>query len=449
MKCLFLFLIFPAGILSFHIIPLSLDTSLRRVPTVTRAYGTQGDDIPSMDWLTHSNGENNDENMGNDQHFGDSSGDQRYIESYRQDEGLGSSPIPSGGVSMEEEMMAMRKVTLHSTLDPIDEGLQDGVRVAHIVTTASSGNIEPARYILGLSKVPSDTTAPVDYALIDIPPFSYDLCDSLLDYMGPNGRLATILITSRDSIHYDDPDGEVSISTSDMDKWSAAFPDASIVMGRIDIPRDCQDFVTQRLHGDGPFAWDDSSPSATPFVQTGKPWIEVDWGGEENDNKINIRPPKEVIEEVTKKLAKDRHHKYTPEAIREREEGKRILAICTPGRTPGSMSYIFPDVGICAPGYSIPFEQGQSDSKVGVEPRAPRMDHLGFVTTSKAGLATQLEYAATLVNNYIDRFHAVLPSSGNPVLLIGDEENRKETLLRIVNRYKKLGSIYSRLGITR
>ena len=137
---------------------------------------------------------------------------------------------------------------------------------------------------------------------------------------------------------------------------------------------------------------------------------------------------------------------YTPESIRNREQGKHLLAVYTPGHTHGTLSYVFPETNVVVSGFTIPIE----DSGVVNDGQyvAPAMDARGYITTSGAGMVKQMESARHLVNTYGDRFGIVLPARDDPFFLDGLEENeRKSALLRIIDQYDKIGQVYSQLGI--
>ena len=292
--------------------------------------------------------------------------------------------------------------------------------------------------------------------MVDVPPYSETLAQQMKRMMGPNAALKAILVTCRDNIHYDDTPGVFTIRRSDLLKWEKAFPEAAIVAYRMDIPRDCRESITQRLDGYGPWAMQDGLVGKNEtFIETGLPMTYNEW---DPDIALEIlegrrKPPGDdnsLIEEEDDQdvidLNSDGH--YGPQSIREKENGKRILAIYTPGRTYGSVSYVFPELGLCASGYTLPLEDTRRESW-GVDNYAgPALDCRGFVTTNKAGIARQMESGRKLANDYSDRFHVVLPSMSDPFYLEEDVEDRRKTLLKIMDQYEKLGSIYEQLGIT-
>jgi hypothetical protein len=256
--------------------------------------------------------------------------------------------------------------------------------------------------------------------------------------MGPHGRITAILITCRDCIHYDDAPGVFSIRRADVVKWEKAFQDAAIVAYRMDIPRDCRDSITQRLDGYGPWAMQEAAETKNAtFLETGPPLTYNEW-----DPAIAM----DILEGKRKPPGQE-DNDNTPESIRVNEEGKIVLAIYTPGRTYGSMSFVFPELGLCASGYTLPLEDTRTESW-GMDSAKPMLDCRGYVTTSKAGISRQMESARKLATDYIDRFQIVLPSRGDPFYLEEDMNERRQTLLDIVAQYQKLGTIYEQLGIT-
>jgi hypothetical protein len=138
---------------------------------------------------------------------------------------------------------------------------------------------------------------------------------------------------------------------------------------------------------------------------------------------------------------------YSPAAIRKREEGKLLLAIYTPGYSFGSLSYVFPKSGICCSGFTIPIEDNRYDENLGIGgSTGPALDCRGYIAFSK-DRKRQMESAKKLVSTYIDQFHAVLPSRGDPLFLENDVKGRKELLLDTIEQYEKIGAIYEQLGI--
>jgi glyoxylase-like metal-dependent hydrolase (beta-lactamase superfamily II) len=224
----------------------------------------------------------------------------------------------------------------------------------------------------------------------------------------------------------------------------------------MDIPRDCRDYVTQRLDGYGPWAMEDFATKPelnATFIETGMPFTVKEWDPEIAMDILEgkRKPPGE--EEVGDTddgaaIELDEICQYTPEAIRAKEEGKKVLAIYTPGRSNGSMSYIFPELRLCVSGYTLPLEDSRQEENTGMDSTGPALDCRGYITTSKAGISRQMESARKLVNGYVERFDIVLPSGGDPYYLEQDVEVRRKTLLDIVAQYEKIGKIYEQLGIT-
>ena len=452
--------------------------------------GDDDDDVPSMDWLTKALNKGPDSNRGDDgnddserfpEDFMSDGSTTPYLEEHDPEGDLGDVPIPTTGISVADEMEKAQKVRFYSEVVEIS-GLADGVKAAQILTSTTGGAYESVRYLIRLSRkddekkstanddnTTADTTKvtkdPVeeieDFVLVDVPPYSKKLVKQMQEIMGPSGRLSAILVTCRDSIHYDDAPGVYSIRRADLLKWEKAFPNAAIVAYRMDIPRDCRESVTQRLDGYGPWAMvTDLSkvPKNETFVENGKPLTYRLW---DPDIAMEIlegkrKPPGQNDDDdddifISKKAEseKDQVDLYSPENIRAKEEGKRVLAIYTPGRTYGSMSYVFPELGLCASGYLLPLEDPRVESNRGIELAGPSLDCRGYITTSKAGVSKQMESARKLVNTYSDRFGIVLTSRGDPFYFDNlSPEGRRKTLLDILSQYEKLGSIYEQLGIT-
>ena len=58
--------------------------------------------------------------------------------------------------------------------------------------------------------------------------------------------------------------------------------------------------------------------------------------------------------------------------------------------------------------------------------------------------------AKELIHSYINKFHIILPSTGEPLILSNNDKSvpmNKEILLNIINQYEKIGEIYEQLGI--
>lgn len=401
-----------------------------------------------------------------------------YLEEHDPDaDSLGDVPIPTTGISVADEMEKANRDRFYSDLVRIT-GLGDGVLAAQILSSTSEGAYEPVRYLIRLSRKEGeldidddeeeeeeeeettmtrvDETNDIerdDFVMVDIPPYSLKLEQEMRRMMGSNGCLKAILVTCRDNIHYDDTPGIFTIRRADLIKWEKAFPDVAIVAYRMDIPRDCRESVTQRLDGYGPWAMQEGNQT---FVETGIPLTYNEW---DPDLAMEIlegkrRPPGEEEEEneldseSDNVIDLDNNGAYTPDTIRSNEEGKRVLAVYTPGRTHGSVSYIFPELGLCASGYTLPLEDTRRESW-GVDSTAgPALDARGFITTNKAGISKQMESARKLANDYSDRFQIVLPCRSDPFYLEEDVGERRQTLLEIADQYEKLGNIYEQLGIT-
>jgi hypothetical protein len=365
---------------------------------------------------------------------------------------LGNIIIPSTGISVKDELEEAQKDKFASDVVPIT-GLPG---VAQIVTTASGGGIEPVRYLASLSPpkrlgpATDDTTVETQetpmsntFVIVDIPPFSVKLLNQIHKYMGQGASLKAMLITSRDVIHYDEAPAVFTTRKSDLEQWAAAFPGIEIICYRLDIPRDCRDMITQRLDGYGPWALDESGTNIT-FVETGRPLTYEEWDKDVAKGVMDqgTTPPDDELDEVDNDL-------YTPEAIRNREEGKRLLAIYTPGHTFGSVTYIFPEIEACCSGYTIPVEDDRYDDTMGIGGGGPSLDFRGYITTSRAGMSRMMESARDVVDTYSDRFTVVLPSRGDPLFVdSGSKQDRKEALNDIIDQYDKIGKIYEQLGIT-
>jgi len=195
------------------------------------------------------------------------------------------------------------------------------------------------------------------------------------------------------------------------------------------------------LDGYGPFA-----ASNATFVETGRPLVHEAWDHDVAQDVLSGKPPPD---DDSKAMNEDADNdQYTPEAIRQREQGKRILAVYTPGHTFGSMSYVFPEIKVCCSGFTLPIEDNREDENPGMDSTGPALDCRGYITTSKAGITRQMESARNLVNNYIDRFDVILPSRGDPLFLDSDNvSERKQSVMEILQQYEKIGKIYEDLGI--
>jgi glyoxylase-like metal-dependent hydrolase (beta-lactamase superfamily II) len=296
---------------------------------------------------------------------------------------------------------------------------------------------------------------------------------------GAGGRLRLIAVTSRDAIHYDSAsstDYATLVRRSDLHKWRDALGGAvDVVTYRLDTPRDCRDVATQVLDGYGPFALaedgeddgdtdTDELPSGAkpkrrlPFEEMGRPLTVQEWDFNVAQDVLSGKqvPPDDRDGHGSEIGTNPSDVMYTPEAIRERELGRRLLAVYTPGHTYGSVSYVFPEIGVCCSGFTIPVEASRSgfdddgDEPIGTgAATGPILDCRGYVTTSRAGIARQMESARKLVEQYGDRFEVVLPSRGDPLLwLPASAKERKRLLLDLVQQFEKIGRVYEELGIT-
>ena len=318
---------------------------------------------------------------------------------------------------------------------------------------------------------------------MDVPPYSPQLVAQMQAFMGgrARGRLTAILVTHRDAIHYDEAPAVLATRRADLDLWRQAFanhgdddsdgdaaaPPPAIVAYRLDIPRDCRHAVTQVLDGYGPFAWQEATTaddknnvnvSSSAFVETGRPLTYHEWNHDVAQDVLSGKlAPDDAAAAATTTTANgnkdgddDDDDDYTPEKIRQREQGHRLLAIYTPGRTFGSVSYVFPEMGVCCSGFTLPVEDNRLDDDnnyaTGGTP-GPVLDCRGYVTTSRAGIQRQTASATRLIQEYGDRFWVVLPSRGDPLFLDGVAD-RQAVLLETVEQYRRIGEIYEQLGIT-
>jgi hypothetical protein len=395
------------------------------------------------------------------------------------DDQMGNVHIPSTGISVSDEMEAAQKERFVTEVVPI----KDLPGVAQLVTSpVLMGSFDPIRYLVALTPPPPSEAAPeseetssdatdssnettqkttttpttttgTSFVMVDVPPYSPQLATRMKAFMGPGSKLAAILVTSRDAIHYDESPSVFTIRRSDLGLWKKAFAETEVVAYRLDIPRDCRPLVSQVLDGYGPFALDESSKNAT-FVETGRPLTIMEWDHDVAQKIFQGNlPPDDNVDGVTGHEGglgmdtQDEAEKYTPEAIRAREQDKRVLAVFTPGHSFGSMSYIFPETKVCCSGFSIPVEDSRAEENPGIEGAGPALDCRGYITTSRAGISRQMQSARSLIKTYSDRFEVVLPSRGDPLYTDGDAEERKKELLDIVNEYDRIGKIYEELGI--
>ena len=368
------------------------------------------------------------------------------------DEEKGNVNIPSTGISINDEMEAAQKDRFVTDVISIN-GLLPGTAAQLITTTTFSGSFEPVRYLVALSP-PNNTddtfAKKTDYVLVDIPPYSKQLVDQINEYMIMyNGQLRMIVSTNRNSIHYDEAPAIYSTRRTDLDLWCCAYPNVKIVAYRLDIPRDCRYAVTQVLDGYGPFALQENQWNDTfHFVESGRPLSVVEWDHAVSQGAFTGQPvPDDMEVETGIKGSNDDDGMYSPQAIRKREEDKRLLAIYTPGYTFGSVTYIFPESELCCSGFAIPVEDNRFDDNQGIGgSTGPALDCRGYMANSK-NRKRHFESAKNLVNTYIDRFSVILPARGDPLFLDSDESERRDLLLETISQYEKIGSIYQQLGI--
>ena len=371
-------------------------------------------------------------------------------------------------------------------VDNTQEG-HDGI--ARIDTISNYGGREPVRWIVSLhddaknnhndndGEAEAATTTSLSHVMIDLPPYSDKLARDIQQFMNPNkttqssGTLDAILLTNQQCIHYDNTPGVYVTRKSDLTKWKTAFPEAKVIMYRLDIPRECREEVTQVLDGYGPWGWNEEG---VEFVETGRPLTVEEW---DEDTKSRVLkggelPPEdeELLDyngegsDDGEKQEEGEDPMYSQEAIRQREEQHCLLAVYTPGHTFGSVTYVFPKRNICCSGFALPLESSSSimndnydeeddddddDGSIGrgtPPPIGPRLDYQGYLATS-ASRPRQMSSALTLINRYIDRFQVVLPARGDIVFLDSNEDKRKRELLESVGLYRKMSDIYGRLGI--
>ena len=320
--------------------------------------------------------------------------------------------------------------------------------------------------------------------------------------------LDAILLTNQQGIHYDESPAVYVTRKSDLTKWKKAFPGIQVIMYRLDVPRECRGEVTQVLDGYGPWGWDESSVETHvkelrenardneimrqcgKFVETGRPLTVMEWDDNTKSKvftqgELPLDDQEEDVKENNVESISNNNEfpifksddddddddvdtLYSPEAIRQREEKYRLLAVYTPGHTFGSVTYVFPQRGICCSGYALPLESyavtfddndyGDDNEDDDIQPHSsfgetafvprqgPRLDYQGYLATSSSR-PRQMSSALTLINKYIDRFRVVLPARGDVVFLDSDVESRKKDLMESVGLYRKIGDIYERLGI--
>ena len=344
------------------------------------------------------------------------------------------------------------------------ETIDENWGVARIDTVSSLGNAgeEPVRWLISTGERnfninnDSEDMNIQSYAMIDLPPYSDTLADEIRSFMDRNsdqdensinvtkrkGNLDVILITNGQCIHYDKSPGVYVTRKSDLTKWTTAFPNANVIMYRLDIPRDCREVVTQVLDGYGPWGFNEENINDKQFVETGRPLTIEEW---DDDTKSRVLtrgeiPPDDLVSTTEDGIGNidddnnndddDGHEdgEYSSKAIRKREDAYRLLAVYTPGHTFGSVTYIFPQRGICCPGYALPLDSsgggdifddndyddddGGNGSSFGVvrtlpPPRGPRLDYLSGLPCH-VGFSTTTNVALSLIDNYIDRFRVVL-----------------------------------------
>jgi len=355
----------------------------------------------------------------------------------------GNVNVPKTGVSINDAMNELQSTEKFVT--KLYQLEKKGFAALQTVTTGTASD-EPMRYLVPLngdeSAVDGDDTKSKAFAMVDLPPFSEDLVAQMKSFMGEDATLSHILITCRNGVHYDEAPAVYVTRKSDMRAWKNYFPSANIVMYRLDIPRDCKESVTQTLDGYGPWVLDDSGK----FKESGRPLTVMEW-----DESIQAKvlddgesPPDDDDEELEDDAL------YTPEAIKEREQGKDILAIYTPGHTYGSISYIFPKSKICCSGFTFPVEDTRADASIAGMPMGagPKLDYSGYLTTNSGGIDRQVESARHLASTYSDRFEVVLPARGPPVSL-GDYtiQERERILHDMLSEFAELGRVYSSMGI--
>lgn len=374
-----------------------------------------------------------------------------------------------------------------------EEDEHDGI--ARIDTISNFGGMEPVRWIVSLGDK-DDATSSSSHVMIDLPPYSDKLANEIRQFMNPDfntttttaaesgnksnrGTLDAILLTNQQCIHYDNSPGVYVTRKSDLTKWKKAFPEAKVVMYRLDIPRECREEVTQVLDGYGPWGWKEEEEGGEEgggmtFVETGRPLTIEEWDEDTKSRVLKngeLPPDDEGIFDSDGESAADNDGDvvddedamYSEEAIRQREEQHRLLAVYTPGHTFGSVTYIFPKRNLCCSGFALPLESSSSvmdnnyyeddddddngsSSSGSLPPIGPRLDYQGYLATS-ASRPRQMSSALSLINRYIDRFRVVLPARGDIVFLDSNEERRKRDLMESVGLYRKMSDIYSRLGI--
>lgn len=345
-----------------------------------------------------------------------------------------------------------------------DEQQQQHEGVARIDTTTSDSiGEEPVRWLVSL-KDPNINDGCQPYFMFDIPPYSDKLANEIKAFMDPNynnskgdtskmkGKLDAILVTNQQSIHYDQSPGVYVTRTSDLEKWKKAFPEVKVIMYRLDQPRECRESVTQVLDGYGPWGWENADIG---FVETGRPLQVEEWDESTASNVIKMGETPPDDRETEDADVQEDDELYSKDAIRKREDKYDLLAVYTPGHTFGSVTYVFPQRGICCSGYSLPMESAYDFVNVEedgeytstpIAPQGPRLDYQGYIATS-VSRPRQMSSASKLINDYIDRFAIVLPARGDVVFLDSDNDTRKRDLMENIGLYTKISEIYGRLGI--
>ncbi len=399
----------------------------------------------------------------------------------------GNVNVPKTGISINDEMTSMQAQEKFLTrLFPLDldeyrhhesssnhedetnndEFCTNYVAAIQTITAGTDGD-EPMRYLVAHDRYTKNEPNR-KYAMIDIPPYSDDLVNQIKDFMSitnddnvgderqtSKGTLATILVTCKNGLHYDEEPAVYVTRRSDLIKWKNAFPNVDIVMYRLDTPRDCKDSLAQVLDGYGPWALNDnnedgSDPKATKdkdlFVETGRPLTRMEWDPETQKKVLDDgeMPPDEDEDE-----GDENGDLYSPQAIRQREANKDILAVYTPGHTFGSVSYLFPKLKVCCSGFTMPVEKSRGGANIaGITNAGPAMDYRGYITTNSGGISKQIESSRVLVNTYGDRFSAILPSKGPPVSLGHLSTVERQRLLHdMLDEFAELGRVYESMGI--
>jgi hypothetical protein len=353
------------------------------------------------------------------------------------DETRGDILLPTTGVSISDAIDEAQRDVFHTELVPVTT--LPGV--AQIVTKSRKGSFDPIRYIVTLSSSSNSVNTNNCFVMTDIPPYSDRLAAQIRSFMGSNGKLLAIFLTSRTGVHYDEGAGVYTTRTSSLKDWMAVFPNLYVVGYRLDVPRDISPIVQQKLNGYGPWAWNEQ---LSTFEETGNPRIFKEWDSHTIKTYLQrgLVPP---IPAESEEAQGD--SECSPESLRQKEQGKKVLAVYTPGHTHGSVCYVFPEINVVVSGFTVPIEDPGSENKGQII--APSMDARGYITTSNAGIDKQMESARKLVNDYSDRFGIILPARDDPFFLDQMEHSeRNKTLMRIIDQYDEIGKAYSRLENT-